>query len=152
MSEPNPTRSDNKKVTSSVHDVAEEKPAFGSRYYGCLRFAWASLKFHGLQVSNGRRRCMEPECLGSCPTSRRSTRKNHRIIIETTFETCTSGRKRKIQFKTCKTLVLFISLFYLYCDSQLKTKFLKKTPLFRDNFYKMNASNFFRDRKWYDGL
>ena len=23
---------------------------------------------------------------------------------------------------------------------------------FRDNFYKTNANNFFRDRKWYDGF
>ena len=43
MSDPSP-RPSNKKITSSVQDVAEEKPAFGSRYYGSLRLAWTSLR------------------------------------------------------------------------------------------------------------
>ena len=119
MTESSP-RPSNKKVTSSVQDVAEEKPAFGSRYYGYLRLCLGPLKVCHIQVSDGRRRCMEPECLGPRPTSRRSTRKNHRIIIETTFETCTSGRKRKIQFKTCKTLVYLFWIF-LYISTCIKS-------------------------------
>ena len=101
-----------------------------------------------IQVSYRRRRCLDPECLGPRPTSRRPTRKNHRIIIETTFETCTSRRKREIQFKTFKTLVY---LFH-YSLLRLALKEGKKKLLFRDNFYKMNANNFFRDRKWYEGF
>ena len=43
MSESNP-RPSNKKVTSSVQDVEEEKPAFGSRYYGYLPYCLGLLK------------------------------------------------------------------------------------------------------------
>ena len=90
------------------------RPRCGGRET-CLRFTvlrlsipcLGLLKGYHIQISDRRRRCLEPECLGPRPTSSRPTRKNHRIIIETTFETCTSGPKRDIQFKTCKTLVYY---------------------------------------------
>lgn len=113
----------NKKLTSSVQDVAEEKPAFGSRYTTPTYALLGSLKGYRIQIFDRRRRCLEPECLGPRPTSSRPTRKNHRIIIETTFETCTSGRKRDIQFKTCKTLVyLFHYIILATCIKREKKK------------------------------
>ena len=86
-----------------------------------------SLKGYCIQISNRRRRCLEPECLGPCPTSSRPTRKNHRVIIKTTFETCTSGWKREIQFKSFKTLVYLFRCLH-YWDLELKSK---KPPPFQ---------------------
>ena len=55
--------------------------------------------------------------------------------------------KEKYNSKPSKHWYIYFTILIFTCiESE------KKLPPFRDNFYKMNASNFFRDRKWYDGL
>jgi tRNAThr (cytosine32-N3)-methyltransferase len=53
--------------------------------------------------------------------------------------------KEKYNSKPAKHWYIPFTIFIVTCIEINKN-------LVRDNFYKMNASNFFRNRKWYDGL
>ncbi|KAF8972795.1 S-adenosyl-L-methionine-dependent methyltransferase [Flammula alnicola] len=88
-----------KKATSSVQDVGEDKPPFGSRG----------------------RRCLEPERVDHVPPPDDQ--------VETIAKSLSKQRLAPVPLED-------------------KQKINEKPAKHWDNFYKMNASNFFRNRKW----
>ncbi|KAF4610696.1 hypothetical protein D9613_007109 [Agrocybe pediades] len=92
-----------KKVTSSVQDVTEEKPAFGSRFLTDEADVWSQNAWDHVPPPDDQ--------------------------FETIIKSLTKQKLNPV-------------------SPEEKAKVNEKPAKHWDNFYKMNASNFFRNRKW----
>ncbi|PPQ86107.1 hypothetical protein CVT25_003674 [Psilocybe cyanescens] len=103
MSSPQPEAESSKKATSSVQDVIESKPAFGSRFLTKEDDVWSQNAWDHVPPPDDQ--------------------------VETIAKSLYKQRLNPV-------------------PQEDKIKFNKKPAKHWDNFYKMNADNFFRNRKW----